>query len=133
MNHYLLDTNTCIAWLKDNTAVVQHIITAGENHVYLCSPVKAELWYGACKSQRVTQNKASLMRFFSDFPCLAFDDEAAFHFGNIRANLSKLGTPIGPYDLQISAIAFAHGLIAVTHNTREFSRVEGLILEDWLL
>ncbi len=130
---YLLDTNICIAWLKNNNAVVQRIIDAGENQVCLCAPVKAELWYGACKSERIAKNQTSLARLFNDFQSLPFDDLAALHFGDIRAHLAKQGTSIGPYDLQIAAIALAHNLTVVTNNTREFSRVPELMLEDWLL
>ncbi|MDP1709482.1 MAG: PIN domain-containing protein, partial [Candidatus Komeilibacteria bacterium] len=64
---------------------------------------------------------------------LPFDGNAAREFGEIRAYLARQGTPIGPYDLQIAAIAKVHDLILVTHNTREFSRVLGLRLEDWEL
>jgi tRNA(fMet)-specific endonuclease VapC len=132
MSRYLLDSNICIAWLKGNKTVVQRIIAAGENQVCLCSTVKAELWYGAGKSQRVAENQAGLVRFFGDFYSLPFDDEAALQSGQIRANLAKQGAPIGPYDLQIAAIALVHSLTVVTHNTREFTRVQGLLLEDWL-
>ena len=65
------------------------------------------------------------------FLSLAFDGDAARHFGRIRAELTKVGTPIGPYDLQIAAIALSNNLTLVTHNTREFSRVIGLHIEDW--
>lgn len=65
------------------------------------------------------------------FTSLPFDDIAAERFGDIRSYLADLGTPIGPYDLQIAAIALANNLILVTHNVDEFSRVEGLQLEDW--
>ncbi|CAK0767900.1 tRNA(fMet)-specific endonuclease VapC [Gammaproteobacteria bacterium] len=132
MNGYLLDSNICIAWLKNNRVVVQRLIVAGEHQVYLCSPVKAELWFGACKSQRSAENQANLTRFFNYFISLPFDDQAALLAGNIRAQLAGKGTPIGPYDLQIAAIALAHELVLVTHNTREFSRVPELLLEDWL-
>jgi tRNA(fMet)-specific endonuclease VapC len=132
MSQYLLDTNACIAWLKNQESVVQRIVQAGEGHIWLCAPVKAELWFGACKSQRVVDNQARLREFFNSLPSLAFDDRAAEHFGDIRATLARAGTPIGPYDLQIAAIALAHGLILVTHNTGEFARVPGLMIEDWL-
>ena len=72
-----------------------------------------------------------MRQFFANLPSLPFDDDAAEHFGDIRATLARQGKPIGPYDLQIAAIARAHGLIVVTHNTREFTRVPGLMLEDW--
>jgi tRNA(fMet)-specific endonuclease VapC len=72
-----------------------------------------------------------LTPFLHQFISLPFDDKAARKFGNIRADLAKAGTPIGPYDLQIAAIALVNRLILVTHNTREFSRIAGLKLEDW--
>lgn len=133
MSRYLLDTNICIAWLSHNhPSVVQRIVQAGEGNIWLCAPVKAELWFGACKSQRMADNQARLRVFFNTIPSLPFDDVAVEHFGDIRAVLARQGTPIGPYDLQIAAIARAQGLIVVTHNIREFARVPNLILEDWL-
>jgi tRNA(fMet)-specific endonuclease VapC len=131
MSRYLLDTNACIALLRNDEPITQRVILAGEGHIWLCAPVKAELWFGACKSRRVAENQARLHRFFVNLPSLPFDDDAAEHFGDIRAALARQGKPIGPYDLQIAAIARAHGLIVVTHNTREFARVPGLMLEDW--
>jgi tRNA(fMet)-specific endonuclease VapC len=70
-------------------------------------------------------------QFLARFVSLPFDDEAAIVFGEVRAALANAGTPIGPYDLQIAAIALANDLTLVTHNTREFVRVSGLRLEDW--
>ena len=68
---------------------------------------------------------------FVNFKSLPFDDEAAEKFGEIRATLARLGTPIGPYDLQIAAVAIVNGLTLVSHNMREFLRVPGLQLVDW--
>jgi tRNA(fMet)-specific endonuclease VapC len=130
---YLLDSNICIAWLKNDHRVIQRIIAAGDHQLGLCTPVKAELWYGACKSQRILENQANLRRLFNLLPSLPFDDRAAEQFGEIRAFLARQGTPIGPYDIQIAAIALGHKLTLVTHNTREFARISDLILEDWLL
>lgn len=131
MTHYLLDTNACIAWLRKDAPVVNRVIQARAGHVWVCTPVKAELWFGACKSQRIEENQNRLRLFFKDMPSLSFDDAAAEHFGEIRAALARQGKPIGPYDMQIAAIARAHNLIVVTHNTREFARVPGLRLENW--
>ena len=93
--------------------------------------VKAELLYGAARSQQPERNQAQLQRFFSGFPSLSFDDQAAAAYGTLRAALEASGTPIGPNDLMIAAIALASGLVLVTHNTAEFSRVPGLQIEDW--
>ena len=131
MKGYLLDSNACIAWMKNNQPIVKRILQAGEGCVWICAPVKAELWFGACNSQRIENNQALLLRFFADVPSLPFDDRAAQACGEIRAQLKRLGMPIGPYDLQIAAIARVHGLTLVTHNTREFCRVPKLVVEDW--
>jgi len=128
---YLLDTNTCIGFFKNHPAILAAIEKHGLENLVLCAPVKAELWYGACKSGRVAANQAVLREFFAQLDSLPFDDEAVEHYGEIRAFLAKAGTPIGANDLLIAAIARAHGVILVTHNVGEFSRVPGLGLEDW--
>lgn len=89
------------------------------------------MYAGAAKSQSPQWSRAKQDAFFGRFTILPFDEAAADTYGNIRASLEQAGTPIGPYDMQIAAIAAAHDLIVVTHNTREFSRVEGVQLEDW--
>ena len=131
---WLLDTNAWIAYLERNPNPVKNkIASVPESSILLCDVVKAELIYGAYKSARAEQNLAKLDILFSLINSLPFDGKAAHEFGEIRAYLAKQGTPIGPYDLQIAAIAKARNLTLVTHNTREFSRVIGLQLEDWEL
>lgn len=97
----------------------------------ICSVVKAELFYGANRSNNPQRTLALQQKFLNNFVSLPFNDAAAIIFGEIRSSLSAKGTPIGPYDLQIAAIALANNLILVTHNTREFSRIADLRLEDW--
>jgi tRNA(fMet)-specific endonuclease VapC len=92
---------------------------------------KAELFAGAMKSTDPARTLARQLRFLSQFISLPFDDRAAEAYGRIRTQLETAGAPIGPYDLQIAAIAVSSGLILVTHNTREFGRVPDLALEDW--
>jgi tRNA(fMet)-specific endonuclease VapC len=131
---YLLDTNTCIQYLRNRKPhVVQRIQAAPPQDLRLCSIVVAELYHGAYKSPFPTANLALLATFCPRFLSIPFDDAAANQFGRIRAVLEALGTPIDPYDMQIAAIALVHNLILVTHNTAEFSRVAGLVLEDWEL
>lgn len=131
---WLLDTNAWIAYLEREPNPVKNRIAAlPESAILLCDVVKAELFYGAYKSSRIEQNLGKLELLFSLINLLPFDGNAAREFGEIRAYLARQGTPIGPYDLQIAAIAKVHDLILVTHNTREFSRVLGLRLEDWEL
>lgn len=127
-----MDTNAWIAYLDQKPSPIKtRIATQPEAKILMCDVVKAELLYGAYKSSRIEQNLIKLDRLFSLVKSLPFDGEAALKFGQIRAYLASQGTPIGPYDLQIAAIACAHDFILVTHNTREFSRVPDLILEDW--
>lgn len=129
---YLLDTNACIVYLNQADSPVRTRMQELQPHqMYLCSVVKAELVFGAMKSKRPEKTLQKLEIFFSALPSVPFDDASATRFGEIRAYLQQRGTPIGPYDLQIAAIALAHDFILVTHNTREFCRVPNLHLEDW--
>ena len=90
-----------------------------------------EMFTGSAKSEYPQRSRAKQDAFFIRFAILPFDEVAADRFGDIRAYLEKRGTPIGPYDMQIAAIALVHGLIVVTHNVNEFSRVPNLKIEDW--
>ncbi|AKV68184.1 MULTISPECIES: PIN domain-containing protein [Microcystis] len=92
--------------------------------VDLCPPIEP---YQVTKSQ----NLAKLERFFNQFKILPFDQNSAKIAGRIRSQLNQLGIPVGGYDLQIAAIAMANELILITHNIREFSRIDGLKYEDW--
>lgn len=128
----LLDTNTCIQYLTARSPqVTARFRTIPKHDIVLCDVVKAELYYGVNRSSRRDSNLALYETFFSQYVSLPFDDNAAAIYGQIRFQLETLGLPIGPYDLQIAAIALAHNLTLVTHNTREFSRVEGLKIYDW--
>ncbi|NJP12350.1 MAG: type II toxin-antitoxin system VapC family toxin [Leptolyngbyaceae cyanobacterium RU_5_1] len=129
---YLLDTNTCIIYLKGrNLNLKQRLEAVPISEIAVCSIVKSELCFGAMKSANPERNFALQQAFLEQFVSLPFDDLAATTFGVIRAQLETRGTPIGAYDLQIAAIALANNLILVTHNTREFERVDGLQVEDW--
>ena len=128
---YLLDTNACINYLNfPDSLIWRKIQSTSAFEITVCSVVKAELFYGSKKSKNPTLNLAKQMKFLNQFQSLPFDDEAALIFGEIRAELAKRGTPIGPYDLQIAAIALANNLTLITHNTREFSRIGNLKIED---
>lgn len=129
---YLLDTNIVIALMKENINVMAQVRRVGRAELWLCAPVEAELWFGVYKSGQREENRQRLLTLLSWLPSLPFSSEATPHFGDIRATLTHIGKPIGLYDLQIAAIARAQSLILVTHNTREFDRVPGLMLEDWL-
>jgi len=129
---FLLDSNACIHALNDiNSPVARKIAKIPPDKINLCTVVQTELYYGAYRSSRMEHNLAIIEQFFNLFKVLPFDTKAAIKTGQIRAQLAKKGTPIGPYDLQIAATAFVNNLILVTHNTREFKRVAGLQIEDW--
>lgn len=131
---YLLDTNACIGWLRQNQRnLVARIKQENCSNLAICSVVVGELIYGVERSaashradnrMRVEQLRRRLVSF-------SFDDIAADHYGKVRAALDSIGTPIGPNDLMIASIALAHNLTLVTHNLMEFGRVPGLKLEDW--
>lgn len=130
---YLLDTNTCVVYLRQGprSSISARLEQCDPADIALCSVVKAELLFGAFYSQRPEQNLAQVQLFTSQFPSLPFDDAAAEAYAPIRTTLWRAGTPIGPNDLFIAAIAIARNLVLVTHNTTEFSRVPGLQTEDW--
>lgn len=128
---YLLDTNACIHHLKFADSPITRKLSLHLPQTAVCSVTKAELFYGAMRSTNPTQSMREQQDFLELFVSLAFDDEAARICGRIRAQLANQGTPIGPYDLQIGAIALAHDLTLITHNVREFDRVQGLKIEDW--
>jgi tRNA(fMet)-specific endonuclease VapC len=129
---YLLDTNVCIRYLNGrSTNIRQKVVFHGAQEIILCSVVKAELFYGAMKSNNPKRTLAKQHQFVSRFQSLPFDDNAAEIYSQIRATLEKQGIPIGPNDLLIASIAIANNLILITHNTREFSRIRNLSIEDW--
>jgi tRNA(fMet)-specific endonuclease VapC len=129
---FLLDTNVCIGLLnRAHSGIIQHFRQHQPSEIALCSIVKAELLYGARRSQQVEANLQLLKQFFGPLSSLSFDDRCAQEAGQIRADLAAQGKPIGPNDLLIAAIARAHDAVLVTHNTGEFARVTGLRIEDW--
>lgn len=134
MTLYLLDTNVCIQYLRNrDQGLIGRVQARPPGEILLCSIVQAELYYGAYRSPPNYQaaNFALLARFLPRFQSLPFDDAAADAFGRIRADVASRGVILGPYDLQIAAIALVRGLTLVTHNTREFGQVAGLTLDDW--
>lgn len=129
---YLLDTNVCVMYMNGRSQPVRdRVLSTPTNEMAVCSVVKAELFYGAMRSINPTRTLERQQGFLNRFTSLPFDDAAALMFGQIRAQLDRKGTPIGAYDLQIAAIALTHNLTLITHNTAEFSRVDGLPLDDW--
>ena len=131
---YLLDTNTCIGWLRlSQPNIVARIKQELPTDIVICSVVVSELIYGIERADPAhpANNRLRVNQLRQQFVSLAFDDFAAEHCGKIRAHLAVLGMPIGPNDLMIATIALAQQLTLVTHNTAEFSRIPGLAVEDW--
>lgn len=129
---YLLDTNACIRVLNNRSpSLVAKLRSHEPSELCLCSVVKAELLFGAYNSARPAENVRVLQVFFAPYQSLPFDDACAEHYGRIRFDLQRQGIAISGNDLFIAAIALAHAVTLVTANTREFSRVVGLELENW--
>lgn len=129
---YLLDTNSIVRYLNGRAPKVRAKVRATPlADLAVSAVVIAELRYGAAKSTDPTKTRSAQDRFLSLIGIVPFDQPAADAYGTIRAFLEKQGTPIGANDLLIGATAVAHQFILVTHNTREFSRVPGLSVEDW--
>lgn len=129
---YLLDTNVCIKYLNGQSDSVRfHLEFMKPGEVVLCSVVKAELLYGVAKSAKPEKNLERLAYFLTHFQSLPFDDNSSRVYADVRVGLERVGNPIGPNDLLIASIAIANRLTLVTHNTREFGRIKGILLEDW--
>jgi tRNA(fMet)-specific endonuclease VapC len=129
---WMLDTDTCIALIKKHPFALRKLSGRSIGQVGVSSITVGELAYGASKSRKSAEAHAALSEFFLALEIAAFDEQAALRYGEVRAWLSSRGKPIGPLDTLIAGHAIAADAILVTHNTREFSRVQGLRLEDWL-
>jgi len=131
---FLLDANAWIGHLRQTSPTVTlHLSQHPASDVVLCSIVLAELLYGAEHSAPTHRpaNLALVAALRQQYLSLPFDDIAAEKYGVLRADLASKGTPIGPNDMLIAAIALANQSTLVSHNTAEFSRVSGLSLVDW--
>lgn len=130
---YLLDTNICIYIINEQPAqVLQRVIQAGRESLAISAVTVAELAFGVAKSNRL-ESRAKLENFLSKFPILDWDQDAAWNYGNVRKTLETKGQRIGERDLLLACQALALNATMVTNNTREFERVEGLKLENWVL
>ena len=128
---YMLDTNMCIYAQKQNPNVLARIHENYQEGLAISSITLAELEYGVQASVNPEKNRVALLKFLTIVEILPFESSTAFEYGKIRADLRRKGTPIGNMDMLIAAHAKAKNLIVVTHNTREFERVEDLQLDDW--
>lgn len=132
MLKYMLDTNICIFTIKNKPEQVRQAFNRHQGQLCISTITLMELIYGAEKSAAPEKNLAVVEGLVARLQVLDYDTPAATHTGQLRAELAKAGTPIGPYDQMIAGHARSQGLILVTNNLREFERVPGLRVEDWV-
>lgn len=132
MIKFMLDTNICIFTIKNKPQIVREAFNLHDGQLCISAITLMELIYGAEKSATPEKNLAVIEGFTARLEVFPFDNEAAAHTGMIRSELAKAGTPIGPYDQMIAGHARSRGLIVVTNNLREFERLPGLRVEDWV-
>ena len=131
---YMLDTNICIYIIKKHPeSVFKKFKNLNLGDICISSVTLAELLYGAHKSQHQQKNKTALEWFSAPLEIASFDGNTADYYGELRAHLEKNGTPIGSLDTMIAAHALSLNLTLVTNNTKEFSRVPHLKIENWML
>ena len=131
MLKYMLDTNICIFTVKNRSQQVREAFNRHHGQLCISSISLMELIYGAERSAMPERNLSVIEGFSARLEVLNYDQAAATHTGQLRAELARSGTPIGPYDQLIAGHARSQGLILVTNNRREFDRVPGLRVEDW--
>ncbi|MBI4793023.1 MAG: type II toxin-antitoxin system VapC family toxin [Deltaproteobacteria bacterium] len=130
---FLLDTNICIYIAKRRPPeVLRHFEQLEVGDVAMSIITYGELQFGAEKSRHADLAHEKLARLAEIVPVLSLPDKTAIHYGQIRAALERAGTPIGANDLWIAAHSLAEGLILVSNNTSEFSRIPELRLENWV-
>ena len=132
MIKYLLDTSICIFTIKSKPPEIRDQFLRHHGQMAISTVTWMELVYGAEKSQAPEDNLSVIEGFAARLEVLEYGSEAAKHTGQLRAELARLGKPIGPYDQMIAGHARSLGLIVVTNNMREFERVPGLRVMDWL-
>lgn len=128
---YLLDTNMVIAVIRAADAHVMRTLSVHREDVAMSAIVLHELYFGALGSDKIDRNIEAIRQV--GLPLIPFDDRDAFFSGEVRAQLRRAGTPIGPYDVLIAGQARSRDLTVVTNNTRAFAWVDGLRLEDWTI
>lgn len=129
---YLLDTNIISYWMRGDVAVLQHLQAHAPSELSLSTVTLAEILYGIERSpSRKRERRARLQQITAVLELHPFDEVAARHYAVVRAQLERTGNPISERDTQIAAVALARRLTVVTHNVREFRRVEGLAVVDW--
>lgn len=128
---YLLDTNTLIYFFKGVGNVGKNLLSHSPKEIFVPSIVIYELEVGIAKSSLPKKRTQQLSTLLEQITIIDFGTKEAKNAASIRATLEQSGQPIGPIDILIAGCAKANGLTLVTHNTKEFSRVDNINLEDW--
>jgi tRNA(fMet)-specific endonuclease VapC len=129
---YMLDTNICIYVMKRYPQALREKFNSLADQLCISSITLGEMHYGAEKSARRADNLTAIEHFVARLDILPFEAKAAMHYGQVRAELERAGTPCGPHDMQIGGHARSEGLIVVTNNLREFNRMPGVRVENWV-
>ena len=129
---YMLDTNICIYIIKRKpNTVIERFLQTEISQIGISSITLSELLFGVSKSSKPDQNKIALAQFIAPLEILAYDDHAAQHYGDLRANLEKQGKPIGSLDMLIAAHTLSIPSTLVTNNEKEFIRIPNLNIDNW--
>lgn len=130
---YSLDANICIYFLTGkHSEVRQKLQSIPVEQIRIPAVVEAELLFGSEKSEQRDRNLARVQKFLSAFEIVPFDSHCAEFYARTSADLERRGTPIGPSDLFIAATVMAHSHVLVTNNVKEFRRIPGLQIENWV-
>ncbi len=130
---FMLDTNTCIALIKKRPQkILKRFRSLSIGDIGISIITLAELRYGVEKSQAVEKNRQALQEFLLPLEISDFDETSASAYGVLRTALEKVGKPIGPLDMQIGAHALSLDAVLVTNNIKEFQRIQGLKVVNWL-
>ncbi|MGI0491476.1 type II toxin-antitoxin system VapC family toxin [Alkalinema pantanalense CENA528] len=131
MTMYLLDTDICIYWLKGRPEVREQIMTVGLANLAISSITVAELYYGAYNSNRIEQNLDRATQFINEIVVIAPTLSTLQKFGELKANLRRMGQTVADFDLLIASVALSEQRTLVTNNTRHYQRIPNLSLANW--
>jgi tRNA(fMet)-specific endonuclease VapC len=128
----MLHTNICFYVMKNYPQALREKFNSLAEQLCISSVTLGELHYGAEKSTRRADNLLPIENFVARLDVMPFRPKAAAHYGQVRAELERAGTPCGPHDMQIGGHARSEGVIVVTNNLREFDRMQGIRVENWV-
>ena len=128
---YLLDADICIYWLKGKTTVRDRVNKVDWVEIAICVITASELYFGAYNSSKIQSNLITAETFIKSLTVLPLSNNTLQKFGQLKAQLRQLGTPVADFDLLIASVVITEDLILVTNNTRHYQRIAGLELENW--